>query len=126
MPWSAEAPQLGFTRGQPWLPIGPDHAALAVDRQEADPGSLLNVTRRLIALRHSSTALMTGSIAIREAGEALLVFERQVPGQTLLCAFNLGERPVSLPEDLRGRRILQAVNGATLAELPPFAGLIAE
>ena len=126
MPWSADAPQLGFTQGQPWLPIGPDHAALAVDRQEADPESLLNLTRRLIALRHSSPALMTGSITIREAGEALLIFERQVPGQTLLCAFNLGEQPISLPEKLRGGRIQQAVNGATSAQLPPFAGLIAE
>ena len=125
MPWSADAPQLGFTHGQPWLPIGPDHAALAVDRQEADPHSLLNLTRRLIALRHSSPALMTGSIAIREAGEALLVFERKAAGQTLLCAFNLGERPVML-EHIEGRRVLQAVNGATSAELPPFAGLIAE
>jgi len=126
MPWSADAPELGFTQGKPWLPIGADHAALAVDRQEADPQSLLNLTRRLIALRHSSPALMTGSIAIHEAGEALLVFERHAPGQTLLCAFNLGEHSIALPEHLQGRRILQAVNGVTLAQLPPFAGLIAE
>jgi alpha-glucosidase len=63
---------------------------------------------------------------VHEAGEALLIFERRAPGQTLLCVFNLGEHSIALPEYLQGRRIVQSVNGATLAQLPPFAGLIAE
>jgi alpha-glucosidase len=126
MPWRADAPQLGFTAGRPWLPIGPDHAALAVDRQEADPDSLLNLTRRLIALRHSSAALMAGSMTIREAGAALLVFERAAPGQTLHCAFNLSASAVPLPPHFRGRRVVQAINGASTEMLPPYAALIAE
>jgi alpha-glucosidase len=127
MPWRADAPQLGFSSGKPWLPIGPDHAALAVDRQEADPDSLLNLTRRLIALRHANPALAIGSMTVTEARDPLLVFEREGDGQALLCAFNLGETAIPLPLPLRQRRrVLEAVNGATLDTLPPFAALVAE
>ena len=117
-----EIDDAGFT----WLPVGADHDALAVDRQEADPESLLNLTRRLIALRHANPALMTGSITIREAGEALLLFERVADGRTLFCAFNLGDRAVPAPASLEGRRVIESLNGATTELLPPFAALIAE
>src|SRR3546814_6644539 len=36
LPWAAEAAHAGFSDTDPWLPLGADHAALAVDRQEAD------------------------------------------------------------------------------------------
>ena len=39
MPWDARQPNLGFTTGTPWLPLGPAHAALAVSAQEGDPDS---------------------------------------------------------------------------------------
>jgi alpha-glucosidase len=127
MPWQADAPQLGFSSGKPWLPIGPDHAALAVDRQEQDPASLLNLTRKLVALRHANPALAIGSMTVTEARDPLLIFEREGDGQSLLCAFNLGDTAVDLPPSLRQRRrVLQAVNGATLDTLPPFAALVAE
>jgi len=126
LPWRAGAPALGFTSGKPWLPVGADHAALAVDRQEADPESLLNLTRRLIALRHANPALMAGSITILHADEALLLFEREAEGQTLLCAFNLGDAALPAPAQLTGRRVTQTINGATTDLLPPYAALIAE
>jgi alpha-glucosidase len=126
MPWIADAQGAGFTSGRPWLPIGLDHLALAVDRQAGDPGSLLELTRALIALRHANPALMRGSIAILEADEALLLFEREGEGQRLSCALNLGDRAIAAPAGLQGRRVLHAVNGATLEVLPPFGGLVAE
>ena len=47
MPWDAAKPNLGFSSGTPWLPPGPDHAALAVAAQERDPArhSLLRAPR---------------------------------------------------------------------------------
>jgi len=127
MPWQALAPNAGFSIGKPWLPLGADHPALAVDRQAADPHSLLNLTRELIAQRHASPALMTGDMTVTHAGEALLMFERCEGGQTLVCAFNLGPDPVALPRDTAGRyRLIKSVNGGAAGELPPFAGMIAE
>ena len=52
MPWDAEAPNLGFTTGTPWLPPGPEHMALAVSEQQNDPHSTLNFLRAMIA-RHA-------------------------------------------------------------------------
>src|SRR5262249_9407829 len=42
MPWAAQAPNLGFTTGQPWLPLASSHRALAVDVQQGDTQSPLN------------------------------------------------------------------------------------
>ena len=92
MPWSGDAPNLGFSTGDPWLPAGEDHGPLAVDRQAGDADSVLAFTRRCLALRSDSPALRLGSMTIIEAGERLLRFERSHDGQRLLCSFNLSER----------------------------------
>jgi len=127
MPWVAGAPVAGFTSGKPWLPMGPDHAALAIDRQEADPHSLLNLTRKLVALRLASPALTMGNMEIVEAGEALLVFSREGQGQAMLCAFNLGAETLAWsPGDAHRFRVVEAVNGATPTALPPYSGIIVE
>ncbi len=124
MPWCADQPHLGFSTARPWLPLGPDHGAHAVAAQEADPQSMLHVTRRLIARRRASDALLHGSMRVIEAGDALLVFERAVPGERLLCAFNLGETPIDWQPG-GSWKLLETVNDATLDRLGGFAGLIA-
>ena len=121
MPWAAGAPQLGFSTARPWLPTGPDHAALAVDRQESDAASLLHLTRRLLALRGGEPALRLGAMEIVEASETLLVFARPHGNQRLLCAFNFGDAPVAW--DAPGTAI-EAVNGAEPGAFPPKGGLI--
>jgi alpha-glucosidase len=89
MPWSAAAPNLGFTSGRPWLPLGPDHGALALDIQAADPTSILAATRAALSLRRAHPALRWGSIEILDAGEQLLVFGRYHGRERLRCSFNL-------------------------------------
>ena len=121
MPWSADAAQLGFSSAQPWLPAGPDHAALAVDRQEVDAGSLLHLTRRLIALRNGQPALRLGTLEFVEVSETLLVFSRSDGEQPLLCAFNFGTEPIAWNA---GGDVLAAVNGAESGLLPPNGGLV--
>lgn len=119
MPWVADAHAAGFTSGKPWLPVGPDHPAMAVDRQEEDAESMLNLTRRLIALRKAMPELRTGPLRVTEAGEALLAFERG----GLTCAFNLGPEPVAW--DGEGR-VVAAVNDAGAGSLPGYSGVILE
>jgi alpha-glucosidase len=127
MPWSADAPHLGFSVVEPWLPTGPDHAALAVDRQEADPGSVLALTRRLLALRNGSAALLTGDIRIVEASDTLLAFERIGPGQCLLCVFNIGETPHDwAPDRPDDWQIVERTGDVTDWRFGPFAALVAE
>ncbi len=94
MPWLADAHNAGFSEAKPWLPVGPDHAALAVDRQHADAKSLLNLTRRLLALRKASPALAIGDLTLVEVGASLLAFERRADGETMLCLFNMSATPL--------------------------------
>jgi alpha-glucosidase len=61
MPWR-NVPGGGFTDAgtRPWLPLG-DLAAGNVEDQRADPGSILALTRDLLALRKQNADLRTGS-----------------------------------------------------------------
>lgn len=125
MPWTAEAPNAGFSTAKPWLPVPPEHAALAVDLQEADPGSQLHLTRRLIALRRREPALRTGALRALDASGSLLSFERVAGGRRLLCVFNLGADTQSW----RGGeawRVLERVGETDGLTLPPFSGFLAE
>jgi alpha-glucosidase len=124
MPWVAVAAHAGFSKVEPWLPIDPSHIDLSVDRQERDPDSTLNLSRRIIALRKSLPSLRTGTMTFVDAPEPLLVFERGEGEGAVLCAFNLGFEAVAwaLPE---GWRIVEGVNLGGEGALPPMAGLVA-
>ena len=98
MPWSAEAPDLGFGSGaaRPWLPLVPAQRALAVDRQEADPGSMLQAARRLLHWRRTQPALVHGELMLLPVHEQVLAFVREHQGERVLCAFNLSAQPAEL------------------------------
>jgi len=125
IPWRHDAPQAGFSSVEPWLPVDPRHTALAVDAQEADPGSTLHATRRLIALRASHPVLRTGSMTMVTARDGLLVFRRGEGDETLLCVFNLGHEPIDWPVPV-GWQVVEAVNSPDpqSSPLPPLAGLL--
>jgi alpha-glucosidase len=127
MPWVAEAPQLGFSSVAPWLPIGADHAGMAVDVQGAASDSMLTLTRDLLALRRAYPALQSGDITVLAAADALLVFERRAATQTLLCVFNLGADPLEWhPADPGAWRIVASVNTIEDWQFGGHAALIAE
>ena len=122
MAWNADAPNLGFSAGKPWLPAGPSHRSLAVDQQEGRDGSILNFTRSCVALRKRHPALRTGSMRIVEAGDALLVFERAIGARRLRCIFNLSEHEARHDA---GKVVLSTgqVDGGMLG---PYAAVIEE
>jgi alpha-glucosidase len=120
MPWRSDAPHGGFSRTEPWLPLDRRHLPLAVDRQEADAGSILNLTRRLVALRKEHPALRSGSIRALDAPSPLLAFERGEGPERLLCVFNLGEEAVDWPLP-SGWTVVEHVGDA----LQPLSGFIA-
>jgi alpha-glucosidase len=126
MPWQADAPQLGFSEGKPWLPVGEDHRALAVDVQEARPDSLLHWTRRVLALRNATPALRGGTIAFLDAPGDLLVFVRALEGEQVLCAFNLGHETVHCaPEQASHWHVLLSAGTVDGWRFAPASGLIA-
>ncbi len=125
MPWVADAPHCGFSQARPWLPLGPDHAASAVDRQEADVDSLLHLTRTLLTARKALPALRWGEARLVEAGETRLVFRRRFGAQRLICLFNLGEAAAEWPRGIsRSLQPILTVGGAGQGRLPPWSGCV--
>ncbi len=130
MPWQARAPAAGFSSGAAWLPVPDEHRALAVDVQEANPQSTLQLTRALIALRHSHPALRLGHLDTLHAEGALLVLQRQQGDDVVLAAFNLGPAALNftLPAPPRRSDGALAVAGARLdadtLHLPPWSALL--
>ncbi|MBN6151184.1 alpha glucosidase [Xanthomonas sp. AmX2] len=94
MPWS-DAQQAGFTAGTPWLPIPDAHRALSVQAQERDPDSVLHAFKAFLAWRRLQPALVAGSIAFVETPEPVLMFTREVAGESVLAAFNLSAVPAT-------------------------------
>jgi alpha-glucosidase len=116
-PWAADAPHLGFSAAEPWLPAEPAHAPLAVDRQEADPGSVLAFARRLIAWRKATPALRDGALEMLDAGRCL-AFARTHNGRRVVCLFNPGVEPCAMAApDMPGRPVFQERTAAAGAEL---------
>jgi alpha-glucosidase len=68
MQWDASG---GFTTGEPWLPLI-DPAEHNVEAQRADPGSLLNHYRSLIASRRR----LGDSFRMLESPPGTLAYER--------------------------------------------------
>ncbi|AWW75592.1 alpha-glucosidase [Erythrobacter sp. KY5] len=95
MPWSAEAPQAGFSQAnRTWLKVDPDHAARAIDRQSAEPGAVLNYTRKLLTIRNDNPPLVSGSSELLDTPDDIVAFIRHDGGGEVLCAFNLGQSPI--------------------------------
>ena len=62
MQWDASA-FAGFSTVAPWLPLAGDFAGGNVAAERADPASLFNLYRRLIALRRVRPALTRGDLS---------------------------------------------------------------
>jgi alpha-glucosidase len=106
MQWS-RGPGLGFTTGQPWLPLG--DPGITVEAQRDDPDSLLSLYRRLTWLRKRSAALTAGSYRPLDGMPAsVLAYLREAEEERLLVVLNFANEPctVPLPEGITVRRVL--------------------
>jgi alpha-glucosidase len=88
MPWTSGAGG-GFTAPgvDPWLPLG-DTASCNVEDQRHDPGSMLSLTRDLIALRRSSPDLQGGDYRTLAATPGTWAWSR---GARTVVAVNMAD-----------------------------------
>jgi alpha-glucosidase len=77
-----------FTDGEPWLPVESGISGLNIAAQLQDPTSLLSFYRALLRLRRAEPALSAGEVAIVEASDTVLAYERNHDGHRLLVALN--------------------------------------
>ena len=80
----------GFSEREPWLPVAEDRAAVNVAAEEKDPRSVLQLHRKLIALRRSRRALQVGKYRPIDAAGDLLLFAREWQAERLVMALNFG------------------------------------
>ncbi len=106
MPWVAAKPNIGFSYGEPWLPMAPVHAALAAAGQERDPNSTLWFARALIQLRKKHSALALGDMKVLAVNEQILAFERVRGGDHIVCVFNLSKSDASFATPGLGAALL--------------------
>jgi alpha-glucosidase len=88
LPWDA-SPKGGFTSGEPWLPLGPEHDRVNVASEARDPQSMLSLYRALLALRRREEALVTGQWEPVAAGEQVLLYERRRGSRAVGVALNM-------------------------------------
>jgi alpha-glucosidase len=95
MQWTAGV-NAGFTTGEPWLPLAEDFRSENVENQRADRTSILNLHRRLIALRRSRPVLTAGAYRPLAAQGDLLLYRREQDDDQVTVALNLGPEPTTV------------------------------
>lgn len=99
MQWDA-APYAGFSRVRPWLPVAADHAEVNVQRQREDAGSLLNLYRRLIALRRAEAALSVGGYRDLAGPPDVLGYLRELGDMRFLVLLNFAATQQAVELDM--------------------------
>jgi alpha-glucosidase len=142
MQWTP-GPQAGFsTNPHTWLPIAPDYKTVNVQTESADPNSLLNWYKRLIALRRSEPALHNGGMVMIDQDNAdVLSYVRTAPEgiPAVVVAMNMSAEAKKVMLDLKRAGVTLksvrtlAASDATLRNqtslvsvvLPPFSSWVA-
>lgn len=108
MQWE-DAPQAGFTTGQPWIAVNPNYHDINVRKAQADPNSILCFYRELLALRQREKALLRGSFRLLlPEHPQLLAYERTFDTDRIIVCCNFSGTPASLPPEFTGRSLLRS------------------
>ena len=87
----------GFSNAKPWLPIGNDLKKNNVYTQLEDPESILNVYKRLLALRKNNEILQKGKwVPVLKGQKGVLVYYRDLKKERIMVALNFTAKPKSI------------------------------
>jgi alpha-glucosidase len=107
IPWGGDRPPFGFSpdgEARPWLDQPADWAALTVDAESADPGSMLNLYRTGLRMRRETPWGEATAIEWLPSSDEVIAFAR---GDRFVCLVNFGPGAVELPA---GSEVLIASN----------------
>jgi maltose alpha-D-glucosyltransferase/alpha-amylase len=130
MQWSPDR-NAGFSKADPqrlYLPPIMDpiygYEAVNVEAQQRDPNSLLNWTKRMLAIRKTSHAFGRGKLSfLRPGNRKVLAYLRELKDEAILCVGNLSRaaQPVELDLKKYKGRIPVELLGRT--SFPPIGDL---
>ncbi len=89
MQWN-DTTYAGFSATEPWLPVNSNYVHRNVLAQRADPDSIFNFTKKLLALRKEIPALRRGDLVPLETPRGVLAYLRQAEEQSVLVVMNFG------------------------------------
>ena len=88
MQWDATS-NAGFTTGNPWIDVNPNHEFINAAAETADPDSVFHMYRRLIALRHENPVVREGEFRlVLEDHPHVYAFTRTLGDERLLVLGN--------------------------------------
>jgi maltose alpha-D-glucosyltransferase / alpha-amylase len=107
MHWSIDR-NAGFSRADPqrlYLPVIMDpiygYQAVNVEAQSRDPSSLLNWTRRILAVRRQHQCFGRGTLEfVRPQNRKIIAYVRTFGGEIVLCVANLSQTAQAVELDL--------------------------
>lgn len=86
--WSSDE-QAGFSKGEPWIKVNPNHTEINVADQEEDSESVLNFYRKAIATRKRFTTLTYGDFElIEEEHPSVFAYKRSDSEAEFLVVIN--------------------------------------
>ncbi|HUM06497.1 MAG TPA: alpha-glucosidase [Terriglobales bacterium] len=93
MQWNTDA-NAGFSKAVPWLPVAPSYRTHNVASESKDPNSVLNMYKKVLALRHTNEALLEGGyISLNEDDVNVMSYLRSYKGKAVLVALNMSSSP---------------------------------
>ncbi len=92
MQWDGGA-YAGFSTHAPWLPLTDDFRERNVAVMTADRNSVLNLVKNLLRLRRAHPALSAGRLALLDAEDDVLAYERTIDNERLVVVLNLSDAP---------------------------------
>lgn len=108
MQWE-DAPQAGFTTGQPWIAVNPNYHDINVRKAQDDPDSILCFYRELLALRQREEALLRGAFRLLlPEHPQLLAYERTLGSDRVIVCCNFSSTPAALPPEFTGKSLLRS------------------
>lgn len=127
MQWSPDR-NGGFSLADParlYLPAIQDPTygfeALNVEAQVSSPHSLLNWTRRMLAVRKGQTALSRGTLRfLYPTNRKVLAYVREQDGSRILCVANVSRGPQAVELDLSDYRDVTPVEMSGGSVFPPI------
>jgi alpha-glucosidase len=102
MQWDTSNAQSGFSsNSKTWLPVPSGYKTVNVQSELADPASLLNWHRELIALRRSNPALSVGEMRMLDVANSKVLSYSRVSkdGHAVLVALNMSSTPQTVSLD---------------------------
>ncbi|MFB6207216.1 MAG: alpha-glucosidase [Haloglomus sp.] len=102
MQWT-DGEHAGFTDGDPWLPVNPNHETINVERERSADRSILEYYRRLVELRHASDVLVYGEYdLLLPEDEAVFAYARTLADEDAerLVLLNFEPERIAVDADL--------------------------